>query len=171
MFAYRRNILKFVQEVIIFQNFIKILFLFVTAIYTFYKLLNCKPKTKYIQTTLLLFAVILSISIKQIKNARLCTTKSVAVPTSSCATYTNTAPTSSTRAWPTRWLASKSNGTALPIPLLPTQSAVWRSGKSFSLITMKMNRRQKNERSIPQTYAVRDGTDKRRYPHLYAGRR
>jgi len=63
MFAYRRNILKFVQEVIIFQNFIKILFLFVTAIYTFYKLLNCKPKTKYIQTTLLLFAVILSISI------------------------------------------------------------------------------------------------------------
>ena len=46
-----------------FENFIKIFFLFITAIYAFYKLLNCKPKTKLVQISLLLFSILLDISI------------------------------------------------------------------------------------------------------------
>lgn len=44
-----------------FENLIKIFFLFITAIYAFYKLLNCKPKNKLVQTSLLLFSILLDI--------------------------------------------------------------------------------------------------------------
>ena len=60
MFPYRRITLEFVKEIILLENTIRNFFILITAIYTFYKLLNIKPKSINMQILFLPLCLLLS---------------------------------------------------------------------------------------------------------------